>query len=214
MEKKLKFGIAIFILAGIFVVDFTGCASKPKAKGPADLYGLVIDEKNQPVSDFVISCKKNPDGWKTTMTNQNGMFVFFDAGLGNYSFRGEKNGFARMESKDHIFSDRSKIFCFQVMSIDQTLDQIEKLAQNEDYDTGLKLLKQIKYDKKSPSAKVISFYKKQLVIKKAEARRQDYEEKKQRAEAEKIEKALAKRQKAEEKRQKSEKKGVTENEAK
>ena len=42
-----------------FIFVMLSCKSMPRFKGEGDLCGLVVDENNEPVRDFLIYCKND-----------------------------------------------------------------------------------------------------------------------------------------------------------
>lgn len=150
--------IAGFGLICLFF-SLTACASKPKSGGRGDLCGFVIDENNRPVGDYVVSASRNKGIWNHTITNEEGLFVFPDAAFGNYSFRGSKNYYMKLQEVNCPFYDRGKIYCFQVNSIDRVLDEVEQMILCENFERAEGLLKQIAVTKKSSGEKIIEFYK-------------------------------------------------------
>lgn len=87
----------------LLILFVTGCASKPKIRGTADLCGFVIDENNLPVENYVISVKHGNGIWRTSITNKQGLFSFSDAPLGEYSFKGTKSCYVDLNEKKYVF---------------------------------------------------------------------------------------------------------------
>ncbi len=122
-------------------VMFFACTSKPKFSGYGDLCGLVIDENNAPVKDFVLHCKgsaKNPAMAlmppQTVSTNESGLFVFYDLPSGDYLLYGEKENYLRITDVSYRFSNRSNIICLQTKSFKASVlnaDKIFRLGQKE-----------------------------------------------------------------------------------
>ncbi len=148
-----------YLLFLSFSMILNSCASKPKYSGTGDLCGYVVDENNKPLEEYIISCKENGGTWKTTITNKNGLFIFEDIALGNCWFKGRKNAYVELDKNVQIFGNKSKVICFQVISIDKALDKVEEMILYEDFDGAKALLKKITCDKKSPAAEVRKFYK-------------------------------------------------------
>lgn len=146
-------------LFALQVLTLISCASKPKLTGRAELCGYVVDENNYPVEEFIVSCRSELGVWKTTITNQKGFFMFENMDLGNCFFKGQKNGFVKLEKNMEIFGDKSKVVCFQVSSLDRALDSVEEKILCEDFESAKALLNQIVYMKKSPAESVILCYK-------------------------------------------------------
>lgn len=137
MKKKQLHELCIFILSINFVV-FSGCASKPKFKGKGDLCGLIIDENNKPVKDFVVYCQSDDatlEFVKPVLTNESGLFVFYDIPSGSYLISGEKNNYQKISRVQYRFDDRTKILCLQTKNFKAALLSVEeliKLGRTED----------------------------------------------------------------------------------
>ena len=95
MKNKCKILIYSFL-----TFLFISCASKPGFNGEGDLCGLVIDENNRPVADFVVysSNKDNPNQKTSALTNSSGLFVFQNTKAGTYYISGEKKNYTRLIS--------------------------------------------------------------------------------------------------------------------
>lgn len=159
-----------FLLITVFMILITGCVSKPNVKGKGSLCGLIVDENNCPVEEYVI-CYKNNLISKSSITNSSGIFVIPDASGGQLSLKGEKSGFTQLNEKKVDFYDKTKIFCYQVYSIDSVLEEVNKLIEEENYKEALEMLKKVSYKKKSKEGYVISCYKSFLMEKKNEKKK-------------------------------------------
>ena len=148
MRRTCFFAIALL---------FISCRTIPKFKGQADLCGLIVDENNAPVKDFVIYCR-NDLLTNTAITDENGMFVIHDVESGDYKISGQKKNYARMENTSFLFNDRSKIICCQVESIDGVLNSLEQLMIRGEKKKAEELLARLYYDKKSPQEAVLLSY--------------------------------------------------------
>ena len=160
-DKKIFFDIKLF--SGVFSFLFTvlllfSCKSLPKFTGEADLCGLLVDENNAPVEDFIVYCRNDVE-MKTALTDDSGMFVIHGLNSGKYKISGEKKNYARLEDTDFLFTDRSKIFCCQVLSIEGVFKSVEELIMRGEKKNAELLLNQLYYDKKSPQEAVVLVYK-------------------------------------------------------
>lgn len=164
----MKLKILFYLMVITAAVTMSGCASKPKLNGKGRLCGVVIDENNEPVPDFIISCRKDKGLWKCTMTGSEGLFVFEDMPLGIYSFKGTKECYLDFYEEDYVFNDRSKVFCFQLSSIDNALDKTEQMIIYGDYEQAVTLLDQIKCEKNLEAKKVLAYYRDYLTEKMGE----------------------------------------------
>ena len=84
--KKQLFRFAVFCLT----LAFLSCKTIPRFKGQGDLCGLVVDENNEPVKDFLIYCKNEFEVTSTALTNETGMFVIHGVPSGIYKISGKK----------------------------------------------------------------------------------------------------------------------------
>lgn len=158
------------LLITFFMVFITGCVSKPKVKGKVDLCGLIVDENNCPVEEYVV-CYKNNLISKSSITNSSGIFIIPDVAAGQLSLKGEKSGFTQLNEKKVEFYDRTKIFCYQVYSIDSVIEEVNKLIEAENYTEALEILKKVSCKRKSKEGYVISCYKSFLMEKKDEKKK-------------------------------------------
>lgn len=151
MKIRIVSILVIFILV-------TGCASNPK-NDSVDIVGLIVDENNLPVKDFVVHCESDTFGTQIALTNESGLFVFSKQRKGNYYISGEKNGFAILEAKKYKAESNNKIFCCQVLSCESVFENVLKKFKCHDYEGGRSLLNDIYSEENSYEDKVISFYK-------------------------------------------------------
>lgn len=156
------------LFLGFLMFVFGACASKPAFSSDGDLCGYVVDENNEPVEEYIISCRGHRGLWKTTITNKNGLFVFENVSLGNCYFRGRKNAYVELEKNMQIFGDRAKVLCFQVTSIDKALDKVEEMILYEDFKGAELLLDQISCEKNSPAEEVRDLYRDYLLVRRNE----------------------------------------------
>ena len=154
MVKKIVWLGFVFVI----LLTFVSCASKPVFSGKFDLSGMVIDENDKPVSDFVIFCKGKGASWQSALTNENGLFVFYDQTCGTYSFKGEKEGFLKMEVKDVSVLSKTKLLCFQVSSLDRAFDNLEEMILCGDFEGALTLIKSMDLKTESPEKELSDFY--------------------------------------------------------
>lgn len=146
MKKNIY--ILAFVIA--FEVLFWSCASKPSFEGKGDLCGLVIDENNAPVKDFIVWCK--PADMKTwgskplispVLTNESGLFVFYGLSSGQYYLSGSKTNYIRLEPVLYSFNDRTKIICFQTKGFKAAVLSAEELLGLGQKREALVLLRQL-----------------------------------------------------------------------
>ena len=141
---------------------FFSCASKPGFEGYGDLCGMIIDENNRPVKNFIVYYSKEPAIHKSTATNESGIFVFHRVPSGKAVISGEKKNYTKLEKTEYQFYRRSDIICFQIMSLKKSVDEIEALAERGEIQAALELLEQISCEKKTDEWKLLSAYRKIL----------------------------------------------------
>lgn len=161
LEKKnqiLKISVICFAL--IFLLCFESCASKNIVPEKMDLYGLVIDENNQPVQDFIVRCRKSTEKKEySTLSGENGLFIFNEMKGGEYFVYGEKNGFAKLAEEKYEINVPQKMICIQVSSIDNVLNNVEKQVSLGNNQKALELLDEIKYQSGSCEEYVVENYR-------------------------------------------------------
>lgn len=165
-QDALKSSVLVHIGLMSFFLLFSSCVSKPGFTGNADLCGLIIDENNVPVKDFVVYCKsveKNHQKIKPVVTNEGGLFVFFDILSGSYRLSGEKKNYLRIKNVDYDFNDRTKIICLQTKSFKASLQNAEELIWLGEKELARELLNSICCDEKSEEKKLVDEYKKYTV---------------------------------------------------
>ena len=123
-SKFIFCGYCILFFA--LLMAFESCASKPKFRGKANLCGLIVDEKNKPVSDVKVSLWRGGSCLQTSLTNENGIFVFYNLSSALYKISGEKRGYSYLDKVDYRFSDNAKIFCSQMFSMDAVFKEAEE----------------------------------------------------------------------------------------
>lgn len=150
-KKKFFLGFATLLL-------FSSCRTLPKFKGEGDLCGLIVDENNTPVKEFVVYCK-NDFETNTALTDESGMFVIHGVSSDVYKISGQKKNYVKLENEEFLFTDRSKIFCCQVESIDGAFKTVEELLLRGEKKKAEALLDKLYYDKKTPQDAVVLVYR-------------------------------------------------------
>ena len=157
--RKKRYALYFLLMGMIASVIFLSCASKPKFNGTADLCGLVVDEENRPVSNFLILCDGAGGLNFTALTNESGIFVVKNLTCGNYQISGHKTNYQKLEKIDYAFYDRTKIFCCQVYSFDAALESVSNLMLRGENKAAEKMLEEISFEPSSNEAAVINFYR-------------------------------------------------------
>lgn len=156
MKKYLAIGFAFTVFL------FSSCVSKPKFEGKGDLCGMIIDENNHPVKDFIVVCNAkgvSAQVIRPVATNESGIFVFYDLPSGRYSLSGEKKNYMKLSNTDYRFDDRSKIICLQVKSFRAAIENAEELIRLGEKDEAIKILDSISCERKSNEALIIQAHK-------------------------------------------------------
>lgn len=128
----MKIKVVILIITNFL---FTACVSVKGFKGKTDLYGMVCSLENFPIEGCLISL----NGHKCFVTNSNGLFIIHNVGSGEIIIKGEKKGWETFEIKEN-FVDRNKLFCMQIRSLNQVLEQVEKELEKDNYIKAQELL--------------------------------------------------------------------------
>ena len=161
-RKLIKLVCTRMLIPGQFVlfisVIFLSCKTLPKFKGDADLCGLIVDENNTPVKDFVIYCKTDFET-NTALTDESGMFVIHGISSDVYTISGKKRNYVKLEDEQFLFTDRSKIFCCQVESIEGAFKTIEEYILRGEKKKAEEVLDSLYYDKKTPQEAVVLVYR-------------------------------------------------------
>ena len=146
------------IISVFLIVLFSSCKTLPRFKGEADLCGLIVDENNAPVKEFVIYCK-NETETMSALTDESGMFVIRGVPSDVYKISGLKKNYVKLENEEFLFTDRSKIFCCQVESIEGAFKTVEELWLRGEKKKAEALLDTLYYDKKTPQEAVVLVYR-------------------------------------------------------
>ncbi len=161
---RKKFAVWALFFCSLFI---TGCASKPVFEGKGDLCGLIVDENNLPVKDFVVYCKSAEEknisarAIVPVITNESGMFVFFGLPSGDYLISGEKKNYQKLQTVPYAFNDRTKILCLQINSFKAALMSVDELLHLGQKEEAGEILASISFEEKSKEEmflKAFEFY--------------------------------------------------------
>ena len=131
-KQKKKTVLSLIIVIAAYCFIFSACASKPRFEGKADLCGLILDENNAPVKDFVVNCAASGGkalAIRPVITNENGLFVFYGLPSGKYILSGQKNNYLRIKHVPYAFNDRAKIICLQTKTFKGAILSVEELLR-------------------------------------------------------------------------------------
>ena len=139
-----KNNVSVSVLAFFIINALIGCASRPAFEGKGDLCGLVVDENNKPVKDFVVYCKPVNEKFysqpiRPVLTNASGLFVFYGLSSCEYLLSGSKNAYLKIEPVSYSFDDRTKIICIQTKSFKAAVLNAEELLKLGQKEEALKL---------------------------------------------------------------------------
>lgn len=164
MKKILLKPMRVLIYLEVIFLLFinAGCASKPSGYGAGNLCGLMVDENNKPVKNAIVSCWKGPVCIESVMTNENGVFTFYNlpsVGLGSLKIIGKKNGYANFLKEHCSASDYRQILCCQMLSLDSVLDLVEEKYLCGNFEECIDLLEKVSAEKRSREENVLLYYK-------------------------------------------------------
>ena len=142
---------------------FFSCASKPSFEGKGDLCGIIIDENNKPVKDFIVYCKPVNQKFLSqalgpVKTNESGLFVVYGLSAGQYLLSGNKKNYLSLEPHQYSFEDRTRIICLQTRSYKSALERAGELAAMGQKKDAEDLLSKISYEKNSREELYIKAY--------------------------------------------------------
>lgn len=155
--KKL---LILFICGFLFI----SCTTVPKFSGMNELCGVIVDENNKPVNEYVVKCGIDLLTARVAITNERGIFVFHNMPAGKYYFWGEKKGWAKIVEQPFLYNSREKMFCCKVNSLETALDNVDVQIKCGNYRNALKLLDEISYENNTPEEAVILYYQVYLNI--------------------------------------------------
>ena len=131
------------------------------------LRGFYYNREGVPIKSASIRLR----GIGRSITDENGMFSIHGAASGEYKISGMKKDFVKLENTQFLFSDRSKIFCCQVESIECAFKSVEQLIIRGEKKMAEELLDNLFYDKRTPQEAVVLTYRFFLTEKAREKRK-------------------------------------------
>ena len=153
MKKNYMEGLFLLL---IFML--TSCASNPRFKGNGDFCGMVVDEKNQPVKEYLINFWRDGIIFASALTNQSGIFVMQNIPAGKYSLCGQKENYLDIKNLKVDFCSRDKFLCCTVFTADGFFRHLDDLIKIEDYDAALKELENLRCKRGSYVSKMCLCY--------------------------------------------------------
>ena len=155
MKAKL---FAEWIFLGLLFF-FQSCASTAKFKGEGDLCGIIVDEKNLPVSGYFISCQKNGMPSGNAITSESGLFIIQNLKCGKYVLDGKKINCTDIKNLEVNFRDRKSILCCKALTADGLFERVESLVMAGDFKQARRELKNLRYEGNTYVEKMIVVYK-------------------------------------------------------
>ena len=150
----------LFLTGTIFVmwVFILGCKTTGVFSGTAPLTVIIVDENGQGINGFEL--KLNCAGeTKRGITNSSGICVFENTQSGDIKVSGKKDGYLRLGNGSVNFTNKTDVFCFEIMSADFVFVQTEQLYECGNYDDAFLILDSLECGKKSELNAAVSFYK-------------------------------------------------------
>lgn len=160
--------IIMFVLPLFLGFCFVSCASNPRFRGNGDFCGMVVDEKNQPVNEYLINCWKDGVIFESALTNQSGIFVLQNIPSGKYSLSGQKENYSDIKNLKVDFCFRDKFLCCSVFTADGFFAHLQKLIKTEDFDMAVSELDLLRCKKGSYVSKLCLCYEAWLYVLKKE----------------------------------------------
>lgn len=154
--------ILIFLISILFL---SSCATQKNCIETNNFCGIIVDENNKPVKDFMIICYKNAFNKKIAYTNSNGIFILPEMSVGDYIITGKKENYGKIENKKVFFNGNSYIFCCQVQSITKLLEQTKESIRQKNYDKALEIINATEVCENELNSLLVLLYKTYLYIK-------------------------------------------------
>lgn len=149
----------------MIVLLFAGCVTYKNCIKKSNLCGIVVDENNKPVSNYLIICDSNPFNKVSTYTNDNGIFLLSDMEVGTYNISGRKQNFGKIDNDSFYFDGSSSMLCYQVSSLEELLFRVNKCIDNKEYEKAINIVNKIEIDENQYNYGLILLYKEYLYIK-------------------------------------------------
>lgn len=150
-----RFVVIFLIVSCSFQIS---CVSNKKIIKTGDLCGVVVDENNEPIPNFLVKCSHSSLFSVTTFTNNSGIFVFPQMNSGVYRISGSKDNYVFLDDQEFIFRDSSSLFCCQIRSLKDVLGTIDSYIENKEFEKGVCLLEKVKIKEKGLSNGVYLSY--------------------------------------------------------
>lgn len=157
--KKLLFLTIVFGVLGIL----NSCASNKNlySKEKVDLKVAVIDENNEPVSDYQLWFSGKKDGSKSEVkySNSDGFCFFDEAGKGKVFLSGYKPDYSVLDNYEINLEKNTNIYFCRVLKKESILNEVESLYKKNRFEEGLNHLEKLYTEKNSSSYSCSLVYK-------------------------------------------------------
>lgn len=140
MQTKIK----VYVISIIALISFNSCKTSECIYKSGTLCGVVVDENNKPVQDFLITCNSQSCSKQSAVTNESGIFVFPQVNTGKYFIEGSKFNYAKIAKNEYEFYDSSSLICIQVMSLNEILKTVDSFIKVGEFEKGVNLLNSVK----------------------------------------------------------------------
>lgn len=141
--------IILYPLALAFSLVLFSCASSPRFRGNGDFCGMIVDENNEPVNEYLVSCYKGGVVLGSALTNQSGIFAIQNIPAGKYTIEGQKEFYSDIKDLKVDFCFRDKFFCCTAFTTDGVFENVKRLIKLEDYDGALEQLRLLRCQRSS-----------------------------------------------------------------
>ncbi|MCF0242880.1 MAG: carboxypeptidase regulatory-like domain-containing protein [Treponema sp.] len=152
MKKWIKFVLIIPF--------FISCASTQLSE-KGNLVGLVVDENNKPVDEYVLHLETEKGKRFSAMTSVDGIFVIENLSRGNHRIEGNKDLYEKL-NQELIFNDYSKVFCFEVLTADGIFNKANKKIKEGNISEADVLISKLQCNTSETVGEVLKFYKEKL----------------------------------------------------
>lgn len=148
----------VFLSLILYSIFLAGCVSQPNCIKTGNFCGMIIDENNKPVNNYLIICNSSSLEKKKAYTNRSGIFVIPDMSIGEYELSGQKVNYSLINKKIINFNGSNEIFCCQVLSLEKIINQTNIYIKNKDFEKALECLSSISPNDKELNSLLILLY--------------------------------------------------------
>lgn len=153
--KSKYFYFCLFLIINLF----SSCVSKQICIRKSNLCGIIVDENNKPVKNYLVVVSNGVINKKSAYTNSSGIFVIPDMSVGEYVLSGHKLNFGKIEKNNFYFDGNSTMLCCQVSTLEELLNKTDQCILNMDYEQALNFINEITVEKNHCNSGLIFLYK-------------------------------------------------------